>query len=126
MVDRHPRWDAGTAPWARRSLEASETVPCYFCGGQTAVVSFGDVSDDKGRLELYCENQLCDAREVVVLVGRDGADAFLRADVRALRAIDQGSERHASPPYDLLKQNESRKQRAPRRQDTQPFTLDVS
>jgi hypothetical protein len=108
-LDRDARWDAGTTPWARRSLEAGQTVRCYFCGGETAISSYGDLPGDTGRLELYCDNELCDAREVVVLVSRDGEGAHLRADVRALEAIDEGPGRPSGP----------------RRQDTTPFTLDV-
>ncbi|MEV6994351.1 hypothetical protein AB0N87_35050 [Streptomyces sp. NPDC093228] len=47
-----------------------------------------DLEDDHGRIEVYCDNGLCDAREVIVLVRKDGARARWRADVRALEAID--------------------------------------
>ncbi|WP_367540366.1 hypothetical protein [Streptomyces globisporus] len=95
-VTNRPVWDAKEDPWVRRP-EAGDQLPCYFCGGNTAIRSFGDRADDQSRLELYCDNDLCDAREAVVLLLRNGQDAHLRADVRALRQVDRGS----TPPRDL-------------------------
>jgi len=62
-----------------------------FCGAQTLKRSASDRPKDPGRMELYCDNQFCDAREMVLLVTRDGAGAYDRADVRALRLIDNGT-----------------------------------
>ncbi|GGY57996.1 hypothetical protein GCM10010385_03950 [Streptomyces geysiriensis] len=118
---RDVEWEAGTVPWARRALDAGHTVRCYFCGGESAISSYGDLPDDMGRLELYCDNELCDAREVVVLVRRDGEDARLRADVRALAAIEKGP----NPPDHVLDRYHTAKGKIPRRQNTAPFTLDV-
>jgi hypothetical protein len=63
---------------------------CYFCGGQTVTRSVSDIADDTGRIDLYCDNPDCDAREIAVIVCRDGHGAWGRADVRALAAIDEG------------------------------------
>ncbi|GAA1176080.1 hypothetical protein GCM10009578_017380 [Streptomyces rhizosphaericus] len=63
-------------------------VQCLFCGANTAILSDRDLESDHGRIEVYCDSQMCDAREVIVLVRRDGAQARWRADVRALEAID--------------------------------------
>lgn len=120
-LDHDVEWEAGSVPWARRSTSAGQAVRCYFCGGETAIGSYGDLPDDTGRLELYCDNELCDAREVVILVRRDGDDAYVRADVRALRAIDEGP----NPPANALDRYHTAKGKVPRRQDTAPFTLDV-
>ncbi|MFJ6993857.1 hypothetical protein [Streptomyces sp. NPDC003090] len=76
--------EAGETPWAR---QGTKHLPCYFCGGHTAILSSGDRPDDPGRLEVYCDNQMCDAREVVALGKRDGAAASDRADVRALGGL---------------------------------------
>lgn len=90
-------WEAGATPWLRRhqpkTTWASEPNPvqCMFCGGQTIKRSESDRDDDPGRIELYCDNGSCDAREIVLLVKRDGANAFSRADVRALGLIDNGT-----------------------------------
>lgn len=90
------QWTAGEQPWVRRTAPAGFTasvhngggVTCYFCGKDTAKVAAGDVGADSGRVRLYCDNGNCDAREVTILVERDGAGASRRADVRALRAVD--------------------------------------
>lgn len=89
-------WNAGDQPWLRRHQpeagygSAPDPVQCMFCGGKTLKRSATDHPKDPGRLELYCDNELCDAREMVLLVVRDGARAHLRSDVRALRLIDSG------------------------------------
>jgi len=59
-----------------------------FCGEVTAVASHHDREVDYGRIELYCDNPECEAREFVVLMVR-GEGAHMRADVRALAAVDQ-------------------------------------
>ncbi|MGY2084870.1 hypothetical protein [Blastococcus sp. SYSU DS0539] len=61
---------------------------CYFCGRDTVRISHADLHADTGRVQLYCDNTHCAAREVTVLVERDGVGAGRRADVRALRALD--------------------------------------
>ncbi|GGU62594.1 hypothetical protein [Streptomyces daghestanicus] len=98
-------WEAGATPWLRRhqpeTTWANEPNPvqCMFCGGQTVKRSESDRSRDTGRIELYCDNGSCDAREMVLLVRRDGADAYARADVRALNLIDNGTlDVHAAFP----------------------------
>ncbi|MFE7541069.1 hypothetical protein [Streptomyces platensis] len=113
-------WEASEPPWARRG---TERVPCYFCGGRTAILSFGDRTDDPGRLELYCENQMCDAREVVVLVQRDGAGAHDRADVRALHEVDRPRETPAD--LDVMARYEDKKNITARRQSTTSLALVV-
>ncbi|MBZ6211615.1 hypothetical protein KVH31_34535 [Streptomyces olivaceus] len=90
-------WEAGATPWLRRHQpEATyghepNPVQCLFCGGQTVKRSSSDDDEDPGRIELYCDNGSCDAREMVLLVRRDGEKADLRADVMALRMVDEGS-----------------------------------
>ncbi|MFD0207441.1 MULTISPECIES: hypothetical protein [Saccharothrix] len=84
-------WDSGTRPWIR-GLADETPVLCYFCGEQTAIVSMEDRLDDTGRVELYCRNTDCDARDITVLVMRDGTrETAQRADVRVLRMIDDPS-----------------------------------
>ncbi|MFB7977278.1 hypothetical protein [Streptomyces vinaceus] len=122
MIDSESEWEAGTEPWARRVPQSDhKALPCYFCGGRTAMRAHGDLPDDAGRLELYCDNQMCDAREMVVLVLRDGAGAHDRADVRALRVIDEG----INPPLDAMERYKAVKNKVPRRQEHSPFTLDI-
>jgi hypothetical protein len=98
-------WEAGAAPWLRRRQQDTtyghepNSVQCMFCGAQTVKRSGGDRDDDPGRLELYCDNADCDAREMVLLVKRDNAEAGSRADVRALLLIDRGHlDVHAAYP----------------------------
>lgn len=66
----------------------SARTACIFCGADTAKLSNDDKSNDTGRVQLYCDNQRCEAREVEVIVMRDGKQGALRADVRALEAVD--------------------------------------
>lgn len=90
-------WEAGGEPWLRRRQPhttygpESNPAQCVFCGAMTLKRSASDRGNDPGRMELYCDNQFCDAREMVLLVVRDGAGAHDRADVRALRLIDRGA-----------------------------------
>lgn len=85
------RWDAGWQPYARAG-QPDQRVQCYFCGEMTAIISNGDNAEDAGRVEVYCLNSQCDAREVIVLVARDGHGCGYRADVRALDEIDKSPE----------------------------------
>lgn len=101
-------WEAGATPWLRRhqpeTTWANEPNPvqCMFCGGQTVKRSGSDDDEDPGRIELYCDNGSCDAREMVLLVKRDGDEAGQRADVRALRLVDEGKlDVHASYPPEM-------------------------
>lgn len=109
-------WDVGTSPWARvqdttGKRRSDGGMLCYFCGERTVMISFGDLPEDTGRLRLYCDNTQCGAREFTVLVERDGADAVMRADVRALRALDEKPGAKAT----ILA----------RRKDARTFTLEV-
>lgn len=87
-------WNAGDVPWVRETLEGSAFgssgyAQCYFCGELSVKLSVGDLSSDSGRVEVYCDNGNCDAREVTVIVTRDGHRSDRRADVRILEAVDQ-------------------------------------
>lgn len=90
-------WGPEDAPWARRAggsqpgngQEGPGYLICYFCGQKTVKRSYGDDAADTGRLELYCKNEYCEAREVAVIVLRDTIQAHLRADVRVLHALDR-------------------------------------
>lgn len=96
-----PSWSSGQEPWIRaalpgRALAAQGYAQCYFCGAQTAKLSAVDLSGDTGRVEVYCDNSDCEAREVAVIVLRDGNRASDRADVRMLRAVDE--DNHTTDP----------------------------
>lgn len=64
-------------PWIRI------TKMCPFCGLDKLITQSGD----NQRINAYCENVDCDARELVVLVLKDGPDgrAHLRTDVQRLK-----------------------------------------
>jgi hypothetical protein len=97
------RWDAeGTlddvvepTPWIRRGRNTARAF-CPFCGERSLLRSFDDDASDTGRVELYCDNSMCDAREIVILNTR-GWGADQRADVRALDAVDHGYNPPAPP-----------------------------
>lgn len=85
-----PGWTPEDQPWIRRSNRSSRRrYLCYFCGQQSAIISSGDLDNDAGRLEIYCDSPDCEAREIAVIVMRDGCHASLRADVRVLQWIDE-------------------------------------
>lgn len=65
---------------------------CPFCGAEQLILSNADLPIDTERVEVYCDNKPeCEACEIVILVKR-GATAHRRADVWALRAVDEGTE----------------------------------
>ncbi|MBW4722428.1 hypothetical protein [Saccharothrix obliqua] len=71
---------------------------CYFCGEISAIVSMSDQPGDTGRVEVYCGNSDCEAREIVVLVLKDGTrQTAERSDVRVLRMIDDPRRRGVRP-----------------------------
>jgi hypothetical protein len=68
-----------------RTLGDREPVNCYMCGNRTAILSFNDLPTDHGRVTVYCEHVLCDARETEVIIVRDGTTTTPgRTDVRIL------------------------------------------
>ena len=81
-------WGRTEQPWLRRVFGGKGKTVCYFCGEKQAILSWGDRSVDPGRLEVYCQNDGCEAREVAVVVLQDGWNSDLRADVRALASVD--------------------------------------
>lgn len=91
-------WGPDEAPYARTAgqsrpqggKEGAGYLTCYFCGEISVKRSYGDFPEDNGRLELYCTNQNCEAREVAVIVLKDAIGAHRRADVRVLHALDEG------------------------------------
>lgn len=87
---------ATRAPWVRRKSR-EVTVPCYFCGKDTIIVSTSDLAIDPGRIQVYCDNDQCDARETEVIVVGDGAVATAaRTDVRILAQHGPVTDRPAS------------------------------
>ena len=66
----------GDVPWIR------DTAVCPFCGSPDLKLA----GDESQRIDAYCDSPNCDARELVVLVLRDGHEgrAAERSDVRRL------------------------------------------
>jgi hypothetical protein len=83
--DRHQ-----DTPAIRSALDAGTGKTCPFCGGQTLIISNSDLDTDRDRVEVYCNNTYCDAREIIILITR-GDGANLRADVTAINAVDEGT-----------------------------------
>ncbi|OBC19347.1 hypothetical protein A5786_17030 [Gordonia sp. 852002-50816_SCH5313054-a] len=76
-------WSNGITPWLRQS---QKPFNCYWCGSVEAILSWGDIGEDTERIEFYCQNPDCNAREVDVLVVDDGTDTTRRrADAKALQ-----------------------------------------
>jgi hypothetical protein len=83
-------FEEGTTPAIR---DTPEEHPCPFCGKNTLIRSYGDLSDDNFRVELYCNNSHCDTREMMVIAKRmNGSISDRRADVAAIVAVDDGTE----------------------------------
>jgi ribosomal protein L37AE/L43A len=74
--------------------EASSESPwrCPWCGENSWIVSREDVGDDLGRVQMFCTNTQCESQETELLIVRAYGVTLAqkRADVRALRAIDDG------------------------------------
>jgi hypothetical protein len=83
-------FEEGTTPAIR---EALDEYPCPFCGKNTLLKSYGDLPQDNYRVELYCDNTLCDTRTMVIVGLRmNGQVSDHRADAAAIQAIDRGTE----------------------------------
>ena len=85
-------YNYGTDVPAIRGATPGSPWNCPWCGERTWFVSYGDKPADLGRVEMYCDNQDCDARETVVLITRGFNEsgtvrAEARADVRALEGL---------------------------------------
>lgn len=89
-------WAHGKAPWIRIGREP---ITCYLCGKTTMIRSSGDEKTDSGRVQVYCDNVRCEAREVELIVLRDGTSATLhRADVRVLDTVAPEAHHSAREP----------------------------
>ncbi len=80
-------------PWAR---ENARSIPCPYCGKTTVLQSYGDISDDDIRVELYCNYSYCDVREFTILALRTNG-RVQRADAIALEEIDSGTAEERLP-----------------------------
>lgn len=89
-------WAHGTAPWIR---SGRDPITCYLCGETTMIRSSGDEEADSGRVQVYCRNLRCDAREVELIVLRDGTSATLRrADAQVLNTVAPRAHHRAQEP----------------------------
>lgn len=83
-------------PWVRR-VPREIPASCYFCGHDRLIRSMGDLSVDHRRVQVYCDNDRCDARETEVVVIDDGTeDTAARTDVRILATNGPVVDRPAS------------------------------
>lgn len=78
---------------------------CPYCGGQSLLTSYGDIPDDRYRVEVYCDNPSCVIRTMAIVALRsDSPLAHERADVKALRAVDNGTEEEQEEEgYELIR-----------------------
>lgn len=95
MDEQRPTFQVDERP-AVRDLPLTERgyvadFRCPFCGSDTVKISDDDIALDTTRVELYCDNGHCDVQEFVIMGIRGGGRLHRRADVAALRAIDDGT-----------------------------------
>jgi hypothetical protein len=84
-------------PWLRRRVSRENPTSCYFCGANTLIRSSGDLSVDHRRVQVYCDNDQCDARATEVVVVDDSTkDTAARTDVRVLAEYGPVLDRPAS------------------------------
>ncbi|MBS1878621.1 MAG: hypothetical protein JST31_03815 [Actinobacteria bacterium] len=109
MDASYPRYEERGEP-AIRSSERDErrhltNYRCPYCGGQSLLISYGDIPEDKYRIELYCENSSCVVREMTIIaLCTDTAVSQDRADVRALHVVDRGTEEEqVAEGYELIR-----------------------
>jgi hypothetical protein len=50
----------------------STTCPCPYCGDDSLIQSWGDRPADLVRVELYCLNPDCEAREITIVAETRG------------------------------------------------------
>jgi hypothetical protein len=80
-------WQPGETPWARAN---PDQMPCPYCGERKLIISMMDIQDDDLRVELYCDNEYCEARSfATILMSHHG---MRRADTQALFAVDHGDD----------------------------------
>ena len=96
-MNDHPAYEEKGDPAIRSSAKDERRYlteyRCPYCGGQSLLTSYGDIPDDKYRIELYCDNSSCVVREMTVIALRtDTAIPQNRADVKALHEVDRGTE----------------------------------
>jgi hypothetical protein len=84
-------------PWVRCLEDRHDVAPCFFCGHDTLMPSAGDLSVDLRRIEMYCDNDQCDAREIAVIVMSDDTQSTQsRIDVRILQRFGPVADRPSS------------------------------
>lgn len=95
-------WISGQIPWIRTLRDCENLAPCYLCGKRTVLRSFsGDMKSDHGRVQVYCDNDQCDARETEVIVVRDGTKTTPeRTDVRIMEQFEPVTNRPSWTPIE--------------------------
>lgn len=114
-------WETGQQPWVRAHTPAGfgastrdgSGAVCYFCGEPTAIISVTDFAEDTGRVDIYCDNTRCDAKEMTIIEIRGGRRQN-RADWRALEAVDH-PEDGGTTIADVMAQTLARGDVLPRR-----------
>ena len=89
-------YDCAAGTPAIRTATREAPWRCPWCGANTWFVLDEDNPLDGGRVQMYCDNSGCDSRETDLLAMRGHDEngqvrADRRADVRALRRIDNGA-----------------------------------
>ncbi len=86
MVRNAFAYEIGDDPYGRYNPSG---IRCPFCGAAKTILAWGDISENDGRIEFYCDNEHCEVRTFTVIamtIGRPNG----RSDVTALKEIDAG------------------------------------
>jgi hypothetical protein len=90
-------------PWIRGLDDDHEPARCFFCGHAALKLSGGDLPVDPRRVQVYCDNDQCDAREIEVIVMTDATGSTRsRTDVQIMQRIAAIAERPAETLFETV------------------------
>lgn len=90
-------------PWIRGLDDDHEPARCFFCGHTALKLSSGDLRVDPRRVQVYCDNDRCDAREVEVIVMTDATESTRsRTDVQMMQRIAPIAHRPAETLFETV------------------------
>jgi hypothetical protein len=106
MTKRRNTWYPAEGQWPSLKTQLPEPTGwdhdrtdgprCPYCGMNSLIRSYGDIAADDMRIEAYCTNVECEAREVIILANTRHA-VGPRADLNAPYDVDRGPASPRNP-----------------------------